>query len=112
MFRIDTSDTSEQSYTYNNLPTPLTIRVIDSNGQTGNNGRDRVAIDYISLRCFNDGTPPPPNPTPTPTTAPTPTPTPDPNQCIPTHSNEKGPRCSDGIDNDCDTFIDGDDPDC
>ncbi|VUX55294.1 exported protein of unknown function [uncultured Woeseiaceae bacterium] len=27
-------------------------------------------------------------------------------------SNEKGPRCSDGIDNDGDTFIDGDDPDC
>jgi hypothetical protein len=27
-------------------------------------------------------------------------------------SNEKGPRCSDGIDNDGDTLIDGDDPDC
>jgi len=32
--------------------------------------------------------------------------------CIPTHSKEKGPRCSDGIDNDCDGWIDGDDPDC
>ena len=27
-------------------------------------------------------------------------------------SSEKGPRCSDGIDNDGDGFIDGDDPDC
>ncbi len=32
--------------------------------------------------------------------------------CVPTHSREKGPRCSDGIDNDCDGAIDGDDPDC
>jgi hypothetical protein len=32
--------------------------------------------------------------------------------CVPTHSKEKGPRCSDGIDNDCDGMIDGDDPDC
>lgn len=32
--------------------------------------------------------------------------------CIPTHNKEKGPRCSDGIDNDCDGLIDGDDPDC
>ena len=27
-------------------------------------------------------------------------------------ANEKGPRCSDGIDNDGDDLIDGDDPDC
>ncbi len=27
-------------------------------------------------------------------------------------SSEKGPRCSDGIDNDGDELIDGDDPDC
>jgi len=33
-------------------------------------------------------------------------------QCVPTHSKEKGPRCSDGLDNDCDGLIDGDDPDC
>jgi len=32
--------------------------------------------------------------------------------CVPTHSKEKGPRCSDGLDNDCDGLIDGDDPDC
>lgn len=32
--------------------------------------------------------------------------------CVPTHNNEKGPRCSDGLDNDCDGWIDGDDPDC
>ncbi|HEX9731447.1 MAG TPA: hypothetical protein VGG06_05605 [Thermoanaerobaculia bacterium] len=32
--------------------------------------------------------------------------------CVPTHSNEKGPRCSDGLDNDCDGLIDGADPDC
>jgi hypothetical protein len=32
--------------------------------------------------------------------------------CVPTHSKEKGPRCSDGIDNDCDGLIDGNDPDC
>ncbi len=32
--------------------------------------------------------------------------------CVPTHSKEKGSRCSDGIDNDCDGLIDGDDPDC
>jgi len=32
--------------------------------------------------------------------------------CVPTHSKEKGPRCSDGIDNDCDGLIDGADPDC
>ena len=32
--------------------------------------------------------------------------------CVPTHNKEKGPRCSDGIDNDCDGLIDGDDPDC
>lgn len=30
--------------------------------------------------------------------------------CIPTASNEKGPRGSDNIDNDCDGWIDGDDP--
>ena len=38
--------------------------------------------------------------------------TPDPSCCVPTHNKEKGPRCSDGIDNDCDGLIDGDDPDC
>ena len=32
--------------------------------------------------------------------------------CEATHSKEKGPRCSDGLDNDCDLLIDGDDPDC
>lgn len=32
--------------------------------------------------------------------------------CTPTSSKEKGPRCSDGIDNDCDGLIDGADPDC
>ena len=32
--------------------------------------------------------------------------------CIPTHNNEKGPRCSDGIDNDCDGLVDEGDPDC
>jgi hypothetical protein len=37
---------------------------------------------------------------------------PDPDCCIPTHSKEKGPRCSDGLDNDCDGLIDGEDPDC
>jgi len=36
----------------------------------------------------------------------------DPSCCDPTHSNEKGPRCSDGLDNDCDGLIDCDDPDC
>ncbi len=32
--------------------------------------------------------------------------------CVPTHAKEKGPRCSDGLDNDCDGLIDGADPDC
>ncbi len=32
--------------------------------------------------------------------------------CEPTHTKEKGPRCSDGIDNDCYGAIDADDPDC
>jgi hypothetical protein len=32
--------------------------------------------------------------------------------CVPTHSKEKGPRCTDGIDNDCDGLVDGNDPDC
>jgi len=32
--------------------------------------------------------------------------------CVPTHPKEKGPRCTDGLDNDCDGLIDGDDPDC
>lgn len=32
--------------------------------------------------------------------------------CVPTSSKEKGPKCSDGIDNDCDGLIDGADPDC
>ena len=35
-----------------------------------------------------------------------------PDVCVPTHSKEKGPRCRDGIDNDCDGLADGDDPDC
>lgn len=30
--------------------------------------------------------------------------------CVPTANNEKGPRGNDGIDNDCDDLIDGDDP--
>ncbi len=49
---------------------------------------------------------------PLPSPTPGPTPTPDPNECVPTHNKEKGPRCSDGIDNDCDLLIDGADPDC
>jgi WD40 repeat protein len=32
--------------------------------------------------------------------------------CVPTHSKEKGPRCRDNIDNDCDGMMDGHDPDC
>ena len=32
--------------------------------------------------------------------------------CVPTANKEKGPRCSDGLDNDCDGLIDGEDPDC
>jgi hypothetical protein len=32
--------------------------------------------------------------------------------CVPTSNKEKGPRCSDGLDNDCDGAIDGADPDC
>lgn len=32
--------------------------------------------------------------------------------CVPTSNKEKGPKCSDGIDNDCDGLIDGADPDC
>jgi hypothetical protein len=32
--------------------------------------------------------------------------------CVATHTKEKGPRCSDGLDNDCDTLIDAEDPDC
>lgn len=36
----------------------------------------------------------------------------DPDCCAPTHNKEKGPRCSDGLDNDCDGLIDGADPDC
>jgi hypothetical protein len=35
-----------------------------------------------------------------------------PPSCVPTHNNEKGPRCSDDIDNDCDGLIDNEDPDC
>jgi subtilisin family serine protease len=113
MFIIEPTETTEQQEIVNDVPTPLTIRVIDSDGQVGNNGRDRVAVDYISLRCYNDGTlPPSPSPSPTPSTSPSPTPTPDPDDCVPTHPKEKGPRCSDGINNDCDEFTDGDDPDC
>ena len=37
---------------------------------------------------------------------------PSPPDCVPTHDKEKGPRCSDEIDNDCDGLTDGDDPDC
>jgi WD40 repeat protein len=36
----------------------------------------------------------------------------DPDCCVPTHNKEKGPRCSDDIDNDCDGDVDEDDPDC
>jgi hypothetical protein len=32
--------------------------------------------------------------------------------CVPTRSKEKGPSCSDGVDNDCDGQIDSADPDC
>lgn len=32
--------------------------------------------------------------------------------CVPTHNKEKGPRCSDDIDNDCDGLVDAADPDC
>jgi len=32
--------------------------------------------------------------------------------CVPTHGKEKGPRCRDNIDNDCDGLVDGNDPDC
>jgi len=32
--------------------------------------------------------------------------------CVPTATKEKGPRCSDGLDNDCDGLIDAADPDC
>ncbi len=35
-----------------------------------------------------------------------------PEPCVPEHNKEKGPRCSDGVDNDCDGLVDGDDPDC
>ena len=28
------------------------------------------------------------------------------NPCTPTHKNEKGPRCTDGLDNDCDGMMD------
>ena len=34
------------------------------------------------------------------------------NACTPTHSKEKGPRCTDGLDNDCDGMMDSEDPDC
>jgi hypothetical protein len=37
---------------------------------------------------------------------------PAPPSCVPTHSKEKGPRCSDTLDNDCDGLTDLDDPDC
>ena len=76
MFIIDPSEITEQQEVVNDVPTPLTIRVIDSNGQVGNNGRDRVAVDYISLRCYNGTPPPTPTPTPVPTATPTPTPPP------------------------------------
>jgi hypothetical protein len=32
--------------------------------------------------------------------------------CIPTASNEKGPRCRDGLDNDCNGLIDSEEPSC
>ena len=34
------------------------------------------------------------------------------NTCTPTHKKEKGPRCTDGLNNDCDGMMDGEDPDC
>lgn len=34
------------------------------------------------------------------------------NACTPTHPKEKGPRCTDNLDNDCDGMIDSEDPDC
>ena len=34
------------------------------------------------------------------------------NACTPTHNKEKGPRCTDGLDNDCDGMMDSEDPDC
>ena len=34
------------------------------------------------------------------------------NVCTPTHNKEKGPRCTDGLDNDCDGMMDSEDPDC
>ena len=34
------------------------------------------------------------------------------NACTPTHNKEKGPRCTDGLDNDCDGMTDSEDPDC
>jgi hypothetical protein len=37
---------------------------------------------------------------------------PNPDCCVPTHSKEKGPRCADGLDNDCDGDMDGADSDC
>ncbi len=32
--------------------------------------------------------------------------------CVPTSNKEKGPKCSNGLDDDCDGLIDGADPDC
>jgi len=32
--------------------------------------------------------------------------------CVPTASKEKGPKCTNGLDDDCDGLIDGADPDC
>ena len=75
LFRISSSNDIEETYTFDDVPTPLTLSVRDSDRSLGNNGRDRVAIDYISLRCYNDGSPTP-TPTPSPTPTPTPTPTP------------------------------------
>lgn len=102
--------------TFFGLPTSagvIRVRVISEfQNLTGNNGRDVISIDHMFVRCDTEGTPPTPTPTPTPAPSTTPTPTPTPGICVPTHSKEKGPRCSDGLDNDCDLLIDGDDPDC
>ena len=114
MLEILTSDDVDDDvyHIFTGLPTipgVISVRVISEfQSLQGNNGRDQLSIDHMFIRCDNDGTPP--TPTPTPTTTPTPTPTPP--VCVPTHKKEKGPRCSDGLDNDCDFLIDGADPDC
>jgi hypothetical protein len=116
MLEIFPSDNIDDdiNHIFTGLPTSpgvIRVRVISEfQNLQGNNGRDAISIDHMFIRCDSDGTPPTPPPTPTPTTTPTPTPTPP--VCIPTHNKEKGPRCSDGLDNDCDGLIDGADLDC